>query len=482
LDRIRSWWAAHRPTKRRLIQVYAALLYNAHAKGFIEGEIYTGPLKNLCVPGLNCYSCPGAAGACPLGALQNALASSGNRAPYYILGILMLFGLTLGRMICGWLCPMGLLQELLDKIPVPKLKKNCVTRALSWVKYGVLIVFVGVIPLAYSLQQYPVPAFCKYICPAGTLEGAVGLLSHPANAGSFSMLGWLFTRKFVILIAVLTACVFVYRAFCRFLCPLGAIYGLFARVSMLGVTVKDERCTRCGRCLRHCRVDIRRVGDHECIQCGECADVCPTKAIEWKGGRIRLLGNDVLAPARPEKRRRVRSVLAWIAAAALLAGVAAAVNRPSADVVPQAAVNAKTGWEPGMLSPDFTVSTYGGGGEFTLSDCAGKVVVINFWATWCTPCCEELPYFRQISEKYPEDVVVVAVHSHLVTDDVQAYLDQYDYPMIFAQDADGSVIQAFNGSTMLPMTVIVGRDGVITYNQVGSVNFETLESRIAPLL
>ena len=69
------------PTRRRLIQLYAALLHNANLKGYIQGEIYTGRAKTLCVPGLNCYSCPGAAGACPLGALQNALASTGNRPP-----------------------------------------------------------------------------------------------------------------------------------------------------------------------------------------------------------------------------------------------------------------------------------------------------------------------------------------------------------------------------------------------------------------
>ena len=122
-----AWWAAHKPTKRRLIQVYAALLYNAHIKGFIKGDIYVGPTKNICVPGFNCYSCPGAIGACPLGALQNALASADKRAPWYVLGILMLYGLTLGRTICGWICPLGLIQELFHKIPTPKLPKGRVT-------------------------------------------------------------------------------------------------------------------------------------------------------------------------------------------------------------------------------------------------------------------------------------------------------------------------------------------------------------------
>ena len=96
-----KWLKEHLPTQRRLIQLYSFLLYNAHIKGFITGEIYTGNAKFLCVPGFNCYSCPGAVGACPLGALQNALAASGSRTPIYILGILLLFGITLGRTICG---------------------------------------------------------------------------------------------------------------------------------------------------------------------------------------------------------------------------------------------------------------------------------------------------------------------------------------------------------------------------------------------
>lgn len=295
MDKIKAWWQTHKPSQRRLIQLYTALLYNANLKGFVQGEIYTGGTKNLCVPGFNCYSCPGAIGACPLGSLQNALASSGTRAPYYVLGVLMLFGLTLGRVICGFLCPLGMVQELLYKVPTPKVKKSRFTRVLSYLKYVILAVFVIIIPLMYSLQSYPVPAFCKYICPAGTFEGAIGLLSNPVNADKFSMLGILFTRKFAIMIGIAVACIFIYRAFCRFLCPLGAIYGLFAKVALLGVKVDQPKCTDCGLCVSHCKVDIRHVGDHECVQCGECRSVCPTGAITWKGSKIFLRGQEVKA-------------------------------------------------------------------------------------------------------------------------------------------------------------------------------------------
>ena len=116
MKKIFNWLKAHLPTKRKLIQLYAALLFNANLKGYITGNIYKGPLKNLCTPGLNCYSCPGATGACPLGALQNSLSASGKTVPFYLFGIILLYGIIFGRWICGFLCPFGLIQELLHKI------------------------------------------------------------------------------------------------------------------------------------------------------------------------------------------------------------------------------------------------------------------------------------------------------------------------------------------------------------------------------
>ena len=142
-----------KPGTRRLVQLYAALLYNANLKGFVTGRIYAGPLKAACVPGFNCYSCPGAVASCPLGALQNALNTAGHTAPWYVLGILALFGVILGRTVCGWLCPLGLIQELLHRIPTPKIRKSRVTRALSYLKYVFLAVFVIAVPLWYGIAK-----------------------------------------------------------------------------------------------------------------------------------------------------------------------------------------------------------------------------------------------------------------------------------------------------------------------------------------
>ena len=280
------WFKNHAPSKRRLIQLYAALLVNANLKGYITGKIYTGNLKNLCSPGLNCYSCPGASFACPLGALQDSMAQTNDRAAFYIIGILALFGLTLARTICGFLCPVGLGQELLYKIKTPKLKKSRYTRVLSFFKYVLLAVMVIAIPLIY----HGIPAFCKYVCPAGTFEGAGGLLANSNNAGFFAMLGNLFTWKFCLLVFFIVGSVFVYRFFCRFFCPLGAIYGFFNKWALIGVKLDEDKCVDCGMCIQTCKMDIKHVGDHECINCGECVSVCPTQAISWKGSKIFVKG------------------------------------------------------------------------------------------------------------------------------------------------------------------------------------------------
>ena len=261
--------------KRKYIQVISALLYNANFKGFAEGRIYQGKIKNVCVPGLNCYSCPGAVGACPLGSFQNAIYSSGKTIPFYIVGTLLLLGVIFGRVICGFLCPFGLIQELIYKIPSPKIKKNKITKALSKLKYVILAVFVF---LLSAIKKYP--AFCKYICPAGTIEGGIPLaLGNPSIA---AMLGTLFTWKSIVLCIIVIGAVFIYRDFCRFICPLGAIYSFFNKIAFMGVCVDETKCDNCGRCIRECKMDISHVGDMECIQCGECKAKCHKNAIMSK--------------------------------------------------------------------------------------------------------------------------------------------------------------------------------------------------------
>ena len=508
MDKLKINWK--RPTTRRLAQLYSALLYNAHLKGFITGEIYTGKAKYACVPGFNCYSCPGATGACPLGSLQNAMASLGHKAGWYIWGILLLFGITLGRTICGWFCPLGLMQELLHKIPTPKIKKSNFTRILSYLKYVFLAVMVLAIPMWYGFKHdMPYPAFCKFICPAGTEEGAIGLLSNQKNIGLFAMLGEFFTRKFVILMLIIMASVFIYRSFCRFICPLGAIYGLFNRFSIVGVKVDTSKCNNCGACVRTCKMDVKHVCDHECISCGQCINVCPKKAISFKAGGFTVIapkgGIPGEVPEAAAKRIKFRRTL-WGVALAVLVGAlvwfnfldpagkkdaaaqtqtqtttAEAQDSKSADAKDAAADSAASGStaaigkEVGNQLPDFTIKTTDGK-DFHLADTRGKVVFINCWATYCVPCVHELPFFCELYEKHKDDIEILAVHSPDVTDDPVEYLKDKGWNIPFAVDTDRTVWEAVGAGTTLPQTIVLDRSGNIIYNQVGSVTLDSLEA------
>ena len=447
-----TWWESHKPTKRRIIQLYCALLYNAHLRGFVKGEIFTGKTKTVCVPGLNCYSCPGAIGACPLGSIQNAVGSLNKHIGFYVLGIIMLYGMLLGRTICGWLCPLGLIQELLHKIPTPKIRKSPVTRILSYLKYVILVIFVIIIPAYFGLNKgIQVPGFCKYICPAGTFEGAMGLL--PNNIAWLSMLGPIFTGKFVIMVIVGLACIFCYRSFCRFLCPLGAIYGMFNKFSIIGVKVDTNRCNNCGLCVRNCKMDVKYVGDHECIHCGQCIGGCHQKAISMKGDGF-------------TSKTAIKIVMISLLVFALIW-----FNFLDPTV---RAERTQVGYEVGDRLEDFT-ATCTDGSTFRLSDHQGKVVIINLWATYCGPCVKELPYFAALKQENPDDLEIIAIHANLTTEDVASFVEEHDFKLSFAIDDENETLFGIvNGSSALPQTVVLNRRGEVIYNRVGSVTPELL--------
>ena len=160
---------------RGWIQAAATLLTNPHIPNFFQGKIYQGKAKTVCVPGLNCYSCPAATGACPIGAFQAVVGSSKFKFSYYITGFLILLGVTLGRFICGFLCPFGWFQDLLHKIPGKKFS-TARLKPLRYLKYIILVVFVILLPMfATNSIGMGDPFFCKYICPQGVLEGAIPL-------------------------------------------------------------------------------------------------------------------------------------------------------------------------------------------------------------------------------------------------------------------------------------------------------------------
>ena len=474
------------PSKRKIMQLYFAVLFNANLKGFITGNIYQGSTKQFCAPGINCYSCPGAIGACPLGSLQGSF-SADHSTIWYVGGILLLYSIMFGRMICGWLCPFGLVQELMYKIKTPKLKKSPVTRLLSYLKYAILVFFVFIVPIMYAFRDTPLPTFCKYICPAGTLEGGIGLLSNAVNASYFSMLGPLFTWKFLLMVSILVGCVFIFRLFCRFLCPLGALYGLFNKLSFFGIKVEKGKCTDCGLCQAKCKVDIIRPGDQECISCGACVDVCPTKAIQWKGPKLLVNTED-----RPNKRKTITRIISAVVMLAVLVGAVGYywsledVTNPNPGIITE-----DRGNEVGDLCYNYdleVVDKNGGSGQTIDPTAIGKIAVINFWGTWCTPCVAELPYFHRIASEYKDSVSVFAIHSSISKETAPEYIGKHypDTKMIFSWDGGegftGEYYTALGGRGTYPYTVILDENGIVEKIFVSSVTYEDLKGVVDSLL
>lgn len=268
---------------RLLVQIGFTVLTNGYAYGFANGKIYQGILKYACVPGLNCYSCPGAVASCPIGALQALLNQRGYQIPFAALGFFFLFGSLLGRFVCGWLCPFGFVQDLLHKIPVfHKLKKLPFHDILKYGKYAILFLLVSMGSLFLFGGFAKIPAFCKYLCPSGTLFGAIPLLT--ANEPLRNQLGKLFSWKLGVLLGIILLSIKVYRPFCQYLCPLGAIYGWFNRFSLIQIHWEAENCISCMACEQSCPVllSLQEISKSpECIRCGRCVDACPQKCLHF---------------------------------------------------------------------------------------------------------------------------------------------------------------------------------------------------------
>jgi ferredoxin-type protein NapH len=257
---MRNFWL-HLGRYRARIQLLAALLTNSYVTQNIT--------KGLPCPSLNCYACPAAAFACPIGSVQHFVAR--HRFPFYVLGVISLIGLVIGRASCGWFCPFGWFQELMHKLPVPKLRLR---NRFNWIRHVVLILLVGIVPF-FTAE----PWFSK-LCPAGTLEAGIPVTL--LNADLRAQIGVLFWVKIAILAGFLVWMAVTLRPFCRWVCPLGALWSPFNSVSLFRLEVAQSRCTACNVCQTVCPVDIRvheAPNSGACIRCLACVRACPQSCI-----------------------------------------------------------------------------------------------------------------------------------------------------------------------------------------------------------
>ena len=247
--------------RRTAVQILATLVTNSYFTQYVT--------KGILCPSLNCYACPAAAFSCPIGSLQHFAARA--ELPFYVLGSVGLVGALIGRASCGWFCPFGWLQELVHRMPAPKLR---LPNRLNWTRYVVLAVLVGAIPLVTRE-----PWFCK-LCPAGTLEAGIPMALLYADIRA--LIGTLYWAKLVILGGFLAWMSVTRRPFCRWVCPLGALWSPFNRVSSLRLAVDRDRCTQCDLCREVCPVDICVYEDPNsaaCIRCLACTRVCPQTCV-----------------------------------------------------------------------------------------------------------------------------------------------------------------------------------------------------------
>jgi len=260
--------------RRRLSQLFFAVFLNFPL---------LGQWKSLCVPILNCHSCPWAAFACPVGVIGHLV--SWSVFPFLALGTILLLGALFGRLLCGWVCPFGFLQDLLHKVPIRKIH---LPRRLSLLKYVVLVVMVVVVPLLIGVESN---AFFCSLCPAATIQAVVpwGLMGGK-NLIEIVAGTWI---RFVVLAIIVLLAMTSRRSFCRFLCPIGAFLALCNRFSVFSLRYAQNDCPRCKRCLKDCPMDVQiedfeRKGQttvvtapSECILCLNCTKNCHKSSLRW---------------------------------------------------------------------------------------------------------------------------------------------------------------------------------------------------------
>jgi len=281
--------AVRKPRERRAwYQAALALGINAWLPSWFKGEIFQGGVKGVCVPALNCYSCPSAMGACPIGAIQTSFAGlrfnlsiAEKKFGLYVAGFLGAVGSVVGRMPCGLVCPFGFIQELLHKIPTPKVR---LPRFLSYFRYVVLAAMVVALPLLIVDQfGFGQTWFCKWICPAGTLEAGIPLVI--LNTDLRPLVGFMYYWKIGLLVLFVGWFVLSRRPFCRAICPLGAIFGLFNKASLFRMAVDDGKCTLCDKCYEDCPVEIKiyeSPNSPDCVRCLKCVSSCKFGAISYE--------------------------------------------------------------------------------------------------------------------------------------------------------------------------------------------------------
>ncbi len=260
--------------KRRFVQILALILLSGNITAFTFNAVSFG---GVCLPIIHCNACPLTWFACPIYTISELIQF--HSIPWLALGLIAGCGALVGRFFCGWICPMGLLQDLLYLVPAPKLR---FPSFLRWLKYAFLIIAVGA--TAYWAGKDVLYFFCAY-CPVATMEVTLPsmIVNHDWTMDAGRIL------RLAVLLSVLALVIFNMRWFCKAMCPVGALVAFTNKYSLLAIRLDPAKCIHCNKCVKSCPMDVpveessrtgRAVNRHsECIECLKCQQVCPVSAI-----------------------------------------------------------------------------------------------------------------------------------------------------------------------------------------------------------
>jgi len=255
--------------KRRLVQTLSLIALHSS----------WGPeLKWFCNPVLSCHSCALSWFACPIGVFVHY--SGYHLFPFFALGTILLFGILIGKLFCGWVCPFGFLQDLFHKIPSQKIK---IPKWTSNIKYFVLFSMVLFLPFIFGEQTYY--SFCR-VCPAATMQ----VTTPDLITNNFKNISTLTIIRFSILFLIILFVIVNSRAFCKTLCPIGAILAPLNYISFWTVKFPAEMCDSCNNCDKYCITDVepsKRITKFipanrslDCVVCHDCQKACPSRKRE----------------------------------------------------------------------------------------------------------------------------------------------------------------------------------------------------------
>ncbi|MCG6962840.1 MAG: 4Fe-4S binding protein [Acidobacteria bacterium] len=232
-----------------------------------------------------------------------------------------------GRFFCGWVCPLGTLQQLVSRVASPRrrllLERNRYRRWFA-TKYMILAILLVSAALG-SLHT-------GWLDPIALLHRTMASAVRPFWHGGVSPGGWI---SFAMVATILLLSAWMPRFFCRALCPLGALLGLFARLAPIGIRRDEAACNDCKLCLIPCQGADEPLGEHrvsECHLCLNCLYSCPENGLGF-GVRAQP-ATGVREPALDVGRRRfLLTTVAAVAVTPVLRAAGGGLQARSADAI-----------------------------------------------------------------------------------------------------------------------------------------------------